>query len=89
MNTILRIALLTVLLAGAASAANDAGVPGGYLRYGASARSLALGNAVAGLADDAATSYWNPAGFASLRTMELAAIVASPRKVAIAKVALQ
>ncbi len=75
----LRILALALLLAVAvaAPAADDAGVPGGYLRYGASARSLALGNAVGGLADDAATSYWNPAGFASLRTMELSAMGAS------------
>jgi hypothetical protein len=52
-------------------AADDAGVPGGFLRYGASARSLSLGNAVVGLSDDVATSYWNPAGLAQLRTMEI------------------
>ncbi len=52
-------------------AADDAGVPGGFLRFGASARSLSLGNAVAGLSDDVATSYWNPAGLAQLRTMEV------------------
>ncbi len=55
----------------AALAADDAGVPGGFLRFGASARSLSLGNAVAGLSDDVATSYWNPAGLAQLRTMEV------------------
>ena len=61
-----------VLLAGrAVHGADDAGVAGGYLRFGASARSLGLGNAVAGIADDVATSYWNPAGLAQLRTMEL------------------
>jgi len=64
-------------LAGPATAGHDGGTPGGYLRYGASARSLALGNAVVGLADDAATSYWNPAGYASLRTMELSAMGAT------------
>ncbi|MDY0109758.1 MAG: PorV/PorQ family protein [Candidatus Krumholzibacteria bacterium] len=64
-------------LAGAATAGHDGGVAGGYLRFGASARSLGLGNAVGGLVDDAATSYWNPAGYASLRTMELTAMGAS------------
>ncbi len=73
----LALGLLLLAIAGTALGANDAGVPGGYLRYGASARSLALGNAVGGLADDAATSYWNPAGYASLRTMELSAMGAS------------
>lgn len=73
----LLVATLALVLAGGAFAADDGGVPGGYLRYGASARSLALGNAVTGLADDAATSYWNPAGYAQLRTMELAAMGAN------------
>lgn len=65
-------ALAAVVLSIApALAADDAGVPGGFLRYGASARSLSLGNAVVGLSDDVATSYWNPAGLAQLRTMEI------------------
>ena len=73
----LLVAVLALVLTGGALAADDGGVPGGYLRYGASARSLALGNAVTGLADDAATSYWNPAGYAQLRTMELSAMGAN------------
>ncbi len=67
-------AVILVALTGAWApllAADDAGVPGGFLRYGASARSLSLGNAVAGVADDVATAYWNPAGLAQLRTMEV------------------
>jgi hypothetical protein len=62
-----------VLLLGApiGAGAADGGVPGAYLRFGASARSLALGNAVTGMVDDVATSYWNPSGLARLRTMEL------------------
>ena len=66
--------LLTPLAAGAA---DDAGVAGGFLRYGSSARALGLGNAVTALADDAASSYWNPAGYASLRTMEFTAMGAT------------
>jgi hypothetical protein len=77
MKLLTTVLLTVLLLASVAHAGHDGGVPGGYLRYGASARSLALGNAVAGLADDAATSYWNPAGFASLRTMELSAMGAT------------
>jgi hypothetical protein len=69
--------LATVLLAGlaaattAAAGTSDGGVPGAFLRFGASARSLALGNAVAGVSDDVATAYWNPSGLAQLRTMEV------------------
>jgi len=55
----------------AMAANSDGGVPGSFLRFGASARSLALGNAVAGVSDDVATAYWNPAGLAHLRTMEV------------------
>lgn len=54
-----------------ASASDDAGAAGAFLRYGSSARSLSLGNAVVSMADDAATAYWNPAGLANLRTMEI------------------
>lgn len=60
-----------------AVAADDAGAPGGFLRYGSSARGLGLGNAVTALADDAAASYWNPAGYARLRTMEFTAMGAT------------
>jgi hypothetical protein len=74
---IITLALLALLAAPIAVAMDDGGVPGGYLRYGASARSLALGNAVTGLADDVSTSYWNPAGYAQLRTMELSAMGAN------------
>lgn len=69
--------LALVALALPVVAMDDGGVPGGYMRYGASARSLALGNAVTGLADDVTTSYWNPAGYAQLRTMELSAMGAN------------
>jgi hypothetical protein len=75
---LLTAAVAAVLAAGpAARAADDAGVPGGFLRFGASARSLALGNAVGGMADDVATAYWNPAGLAQLRTMEITAMGAT------------
>ena len=71
-GALLAAAVLAALLAPRPAAAkDDAGVAGGFLRFGASARSLALGNAVVGIADDVATSYWNPAGLAQLRTMEL------------------
>jgi hypothetical protein len=67
------IALLVTALfvPAAARAAEDAGAPGGFLRFGSSARSLGMGNAITGMADDAAAAYWNPAALAQLRTMEL------------------
>jgi hypothetical protein len=73
------LALAMTALAGAAPAraANDAGAPGAFLRFASSARTMGLGNAVMGLADDAAASYWNPAGLAQLRTMEITAMGAT------------
>ena len=70
---------LTVLCGPAAEAlaSSDAGSPGAFLRFGSSARSLALGGAVAAIGDDAATAYWNPAGLSQLRTMELTAMNAT------------
>lgn len=69
--------LVVLLVVGPVQAKDDAGAPGGFLRFGASARSLGLGNAVAGIADDVATAYWNPAGLAQLRTMEITAMGAT------------
>lgn len=68
MKRIIIIALL--LFATPALAGQDAGVAGSFLRFGTSARSLGMGNAMTGLADDASASYWNPAGYARLRTVE-------------------
>ena len=69
--------MLAMSAGGDAFASSDAGAPGAYLRVGSSARSLALGGAVAALGDDAATAYWNPAGLSQLRTMEITAMSAS------------
>jgi len=59
------------LVAPAMAAGGFGGTPGQLLRYGSSARSLALGDAFAGLADDVSAVYWNPAGLQQLRTAEL------------------
>ncbi len=76
-TTILCLVLAMVGPAADALASADAGAPGAFLRFGSSARSLALGGAVAAVSDDAATSYWNPAGLSQLRTMELTAMNAN------------
>jgi hypothetical protein len=72
--------LAAVVLLGAAFpslAGQDGGAPGAFLRFGSSARSLALGGAVTALGGDASTSYWNPACLSQLRTMELSAMAAT------------
>ena len=73
MKTVLAAGLVLALSGAAAAVAGEdgGGAAGGFLRYGSSARSLSVGNAVTGVADDVATSYWNPAGLAQLRTMEV------------------
>lgn len=44
----------------------DGGIPGAFLIYGASPRSLALGKSFTGLANDAEAVYYNPAGLGQL-----------------------
>jgi hypothetical protein len=72
--------LATVVLLCAALpsvAGQDGGSPGAFLRFGSSARSLALGGAVTALGGDVATGYWNPACLSQLRTMEMTAMGAT------------
>src|SRR4051794_35397588 len=42
-----------------------------FLSYGAGARSLAMGAAFVGVADDASATYWNPAGLSQITRKEL------------------
>jgi hypothetical protein len=48
------------------SIAQDGGVPGALLNYGMSPRTLAMGKAFTGLADDQEAAYYNPAGLVQL-----------------------
>lgn len=52
-------------------AKEDAGNAGAFLDFAASARSLGMGRAHAGVADDASAIYWNPAGLAQLERKDL------------------
>ncbi|MBD3272330.1 MAG: PorV/PorQ family protein [Elusimicrobia bacterium] len=47
------------------------GLPNDYLQFGAGARSLAMGSAFTGVADDASAAYWNPAGLAFMDEYQL------------------
>jgi len=49
-----------------AGADNYYGMANDYLQYGAGARSLAMGGAYVGLADDASAPYWNPAALTKI-----------------------
>lgn len=63
------------LLAGLSTRAFAGGATGGqpdeFLSIGAGARSLAMGAAFVGIADDASATYWNPAGLSQLTRNEL------------------
>src|SRR5438132_5016171 len=47
------------------------GQPGEFLSFGAGARSLAMGSAFVGVADDASATYWNPAGLSQITRKEI------------------
>jgi hypothetical protein len=63
--------MLALLLATAARADYDGGVPGMFLNYGGSPRSLAMGKAFCGLADDVEACYFNPAGLVQLNSQNI------------------
>jgi len=46
--------------------AQDGGIPGALLNYGMSPRTIAMGKAFTGLADDQEAAYYNPAGLTQL-----------------------
>ncbi|HEX7320364.1 MAG TPA: PorV/PorQ family protein [bacterium] len=58
--------LLTVFLLTSVANAQDGGIAGAFLNYGVSPRTLAMGKAFTGLADDQEATYYNPAGLAQL-----------------------
>lgn len=72
LRTLLLAGLCLILLATGVSAQEPAaGQPGAFMRFGASARGLAMGGAATGLADDASALFYNPAGLEQVRSTEL------------------
>lgn len=68
------ILILAALLGGlpvSGFGANDAGLPGEFLNFGAGARSLGMGRAHTAVADDVDALYWNPAGLATFRSSQV------------------
>lgn len=51
--------------------AQDGGVPGALLNYGVSPRTIAMGKAFTGLADDQEAIYYNPAGLVQLLSHDI------------------
>ena len=70
MRRVLSLALVGVLLPGVASATDIFAKVGTYaaqfLKVGVSARATAMGSAFTAVADDASSSYWNPAGLVAV-----------------------
>src|SRR4051812_13270209 len=52
-------------------AAQDGGRAGAFLDFAASARSMGMGHAHVGVADDASAAYWNPAGLAHIERKDV------------------
>jgi len=57
-----------------AKAAEDGGRPDTFLSYAASARSLGMGKAHIGVADDASAIYWNPAGLQQIKRPDVVSL---------------
>lgn len=64
MKKLTAIALALALSCGAIFAKGDYGTAGEFLNWGAGARSMGMGKAFTGLADDPSAIYYNPAGLA-------------------------
>src|SRR5262249_55117715 len=58
-------------------ATGTGGQPLEFMSYGAGARSLAMGAAFVGVADDASATYWNPAGLSQITRKELTLLKAT------------
>ncbi len=52
-------------------ATSTGGQVGQFMSYGAGARSMAMGAAFVGVADDASATYWNPAGLSQITRKEI------------------
>lgn len=71
-NLLVAVGIICSLFAFKGYAADDAGTYGPLFTYWAnSARNLGMAGALAGVADDAGASYFNPAGLVQLNTQEL------------------
>ena len=67
-----KITVLTLVLAAALSTAAFAvQFAGESMSIGVGARPLGMGGTFAGIADDASTSYWNPAGMSNIQGVEV------------------
>jgi hypothetical protein len=62
---------VTALFVAVSTALAGGGMPGAFLNYAVAPRSLGMGKAFCGVADDAQASYFNPAGLFQLNAQEV------------------
>ncbi len=65
------IIIIIILISPFIYAKGDYGTPGEFLTWGAGARSLGMGKAFTGLADDATAIYYNPAGLSFQNPLQI------------------
>jgi len=59
-------------------ASEDGGDAGAFLKNGIGVRPISMGKAFVAIADDANAGYWNPAGLALLKAMQMSAMYSNP-----------
>lgn len=69
-NYLLILSILLFMSSQLTAQTGDAGQPGEFLRYGVGGRALGMGHAFTGMADDASTIYYNPAGLMNVPRKE-------------------
>ena len=67
-------AFFVLALAAGAVCAAESNYAGEALSIGVGARPLGMGGAFAAVADDASTSYWNPAGMTNIKGVEVSSV---------------
>src|SRR4026209_2734400 len=75
---LLRIAIVALPLACAATASAQIGVS--FNRTGSGARAAGMGNAFIAVADDGTAASWNPAGLSQLRKTEFSLVYSASRR---------
>jgi hypothetical protein len=73
MKKLVAVIMAAALSCGAVFANGDYGTAGEFLNWGAGARSMGMGRAFTGLADDPSAIYYNPAGLALQNPLQITA----------------
>jgi len=71
MKRLIAVTAILLLISSSGFGLGDYGTPGEFLNWGAGARSMGMGRAFTGLADDASAIYYNPAGLAFQNPLQI------------------